>query len=158
MFEYRWVFSFDRRMIFGNPLIYIYFTLAARPCCTGILGDCMLTSKEDCLRRRGIYHARAHLCSQVNREHEFVTKKRTSFLTFRSIAFKVSVVCWSSSSVNWTLRIVISVDVYYIFFIRSSTTWSSLSILDRHIHSRWVTHWYSLLIIHTFHCWLCWLG
>ncbi len=42
----------------------ISFSLA-RPCCTGVLGDCILTSRDDCRRRRGIFHPRAHLCSQV---------------------------------------------------------------------------------------------
>jgi hypothetical protein len=41
------------------------FYILARPCCTGVLGDCILTSKDDCRRRRGIFHPRAHLCSQV---------------------------------------------------------------------------------------------
>jgi hypothetical protein len=49
-------FYFEKKM---------HFSLA-RPCCTGILGDCVLTSNDDCRRRRGIFHSRAHLCSQVN--------------------------------------------------------------------------------------------
>jgi hypothetical protein len=51
----------------GNHLKTMKFPLIlARPCCTGILGDCVLTSNDDCRRRRGIFHPRAHLCSQVN--------------------------------------------------------------------------------------------
>ncbi len=51
------------RNISFNILIFL-----ARPCCTGVLGDCILTSRDDCRRRRGIFHQRAHLCSQVRRE------------------------------------------------------------------------------------------
>lgn len=52
-------------LVRNNFLSQYYYRLLARPCCTGILGDCILTSKEDCLRRRGFFHPRAHLCSQV---------------------------------------------------------------------------------------------
>lgn len=54
--------NIDQRILFfdGN-----FFFCLARPCCTGLHGDCVLTSKDDCRRRRGIYHPRAHLCSQV---------------------------------------------------------------------------------------------
>ena len=44
-----------------------FYSILARPCCVGVVGDCVLTSNDDCRRRRGIFHPRAHLCSQVNR-------------------------------------------------------------------------------------------
>lgn len=28
-----------------------FYVLIGRPCCTGVLGDCILTSKDDCRRR-----------------------------------------------------------------------------------------------------------
>lgn len=58
----------DLNRIANNISLYPHMkcTNIARPCCTGILGDCLLTSKDDCRRRRGIYHPKAHLCSQVD--------------------------------------------------------------------------------------------
>ncbi|CAF1321103.1 unnamed protein product [Adineta ricciae] len=58
--------NYDR--IANNISLYPHMDCVniARPCCTGVLGDCILTSEEDCRRRRGIFHSRAHLCSQVD--------------------------------------------------------------------------------------------
>ncbi|CAF0767594.1 unnamed protein product, partial [Didymodactylos carnosus] len=58
----------ERDRISHNISKYPYMTCKniANPCCVGILGDCVLTSRDDCRRRRGIYHPRAHLCSQVD--------------------------------------------------------------------------------------------
>ncbi|CAF2535717.1 unnamed protein product [Rotaria sp. Silwood2] len=58
----------DYSRIANNISLYPHMqcTNIARPCCTGVLGDCILTSRDDCRRRRGIYHARAHLCSQID--------------------------------------------------------------------------------------------
>ncbi|CAF0723463.1 unnamed protein product [Rotaria sordida] len=58
----------DRSRIANNISLYPHMqcTNIARPCCTGVLGDCILTSRDDCHRRRGVYHPRAHLCSQVD--------------------------------------------------------------------------------------------
>ncbi|CAF3386050.1 unnamed protein product [Rotaria sp. Silwood1] len=58
----------DNSRIANNISLYPHMqcTNIARPCCTGVLGDCILTSRDDCRRRRGIYHPRAHLCSQVD--------------------------------------------------------------------------------------------
>ncbi|CAF4828612.1 unnamed protein product, partial [Rotaria magnacalcarata] len=58
----------DYSRISNNISLYPHMqcTNIVRPCCTGVLGDCILTSRDDCRRRRGIFHARAHLCSQVD--------------------------------------------------------------------------------------------
>ncbi|CAF1249310.1 unnamed protein product [Adineta steineri] len=58
--------NYDR--IANNISLYPHMQCVniARPCCTGVLGDCVLTSRDDCIRRRGIFHPRAHLCSQVD--------------------------------------------------------------------------------------------
>ncbi|CAF0876985.1 unnamed protein product [Adineta ricciae] len=58
----------DHSRIAGNASLYPHMQCInlARPCCTGVLGSCLLTSKDDCQRRRGIFHPRAHLCSQVD--------------------------------------------------------------------------------------------
>ncbi|CAF3379504.1 unnamed protein product [Rotaria sp. Silwood1] len=58
----------DYNRISNNISLYPHMqcTNIARPCCTGVLGDCLLTSRDDCRRRRGIFHPRAHLCSQVD--------------------------------------------------------------------------------------------
>lgn len=58
----------DYNRIANNLSLYPHMqcTNIAKPCCTGVHGDCVLTSKDDCRRRRGIYHPRAHLCSQVD--------------------------------------------------------------------------------------------
>lgn len=58
---------------------FVDFSLLARPCCTGILGDCVLTSREDCRRRRGIFHPRAHLCSQVREENSNNKKEKKRY-------------------------------------------------------------------------------
>ncbi|CAF1593871.1 unnamed protein product [Rotaria magnacalcarata] len=58
----------DYSRIVNNMSLYPHIQCKniARPCCTGILGDCILTSRDDCHRRRGTYHPRAHLCSQID--------------------------------------------------------------------------------------------
>ncbi|UJR10585.1 hypothetical protein I4U23_014784 [Adineta vaga] len=58
----------DHNRIVSNLSLYPHMQCInlARPCCTGVLGNCLLTSKNDCQRRRGIFHSRAHLCSQVD--------------------------------------------------------------------------------------------
>ncbi|CAF3319379.1 unnamed protein product [Rotaria socialis] len=58
----------DHSRIVNNMSLYPHMQCKniARPCCTGILGDCILTSSDDCHRRRGTYHPRAHLCSQID--------------------------------------------------------------------------------------------
>ncbi|XP_060076811.1 inactive rhomboid protein 1-like isoform X2 [Ylistrum balloti] len=40
--------------------------LLGRPCCHGIQGECMITSREHCTFLKGFYHEEAFLCSQVN--------------------------------------------------------------------------------------------
>ena len=64
MFEYRSIIILHSINSIWKSMRNFLFLLA-RPCCTGVLGDCVLTSKDDCRRRRGIFHPRAHLCSQV---------------------------------------------------------------------------------------------
>ncbi|CAF0761561.1 unnamed protein product [Adineta steineri] len=58
----------DHHRIANNISLYPHMQCIniVRPCCTGVLGDCILTSKDDCRDRRGIFHQRAHLCSQVD--------------------------------------------------------------------------------------------
>lgn len=40
--------------------------LLGRPCCFGIQGECMITTREHCEFRQGYYHDDKFLCSQVN--------------------------------------------------------------------------------------------
>ena len=40
---------------------------AGRPCCLGIHGGCIITTREYCEFRRGYFHEEATLCSQVCR-------------------------------------------------------------------------------------------
>ena len=37
-----------------------------RPCCLSIIGDCNVTSKEECTARKGYFHETADNCEQVN--------------------------------------------------------------------------------------------
>lgn len=39
--------------------------LTGRPCCVGIQGECIITSREYCEFRRGYFHEEATMCSQV---------------------------------------------------------------------------------------------
>lgn len=39
--------------------------ITGQPCCVGIKGECLITTREDCAFRRGYYHQEAFLCSQV---------------------------------------------------------------------------------------------
>ncbi|XP_052090353.1 inactive rhomboid protein 2-like isoform X4 [Mytilus californianus] len=40
--------------------------MLGRPCCHGMQGECMITTREHCDFLRGYYHDEAFLCSQVN--------------------------------------------------------------------------------------------
>ena len=40
--------------------------IAGRPCCVGIQGHCVITTREYCEFRRGYFHEEAALCSQVS--------------------------------------------------------------------------------------------
>ncbi|KAK3586226.1 hypothetical protein CHS0354_025672 [Potamilus streckersoni] len=40
--------------------------ISGRPCCHGIQGECMITTREHCNFVRGYYHEEAFLCSQVS--------------------------------------------------------------------------------------------
>ena len=39
--------------------------IAGRPCCVGVQGHCVITTREYCKFRRGYFHEEAALCSQV---------------------------------------------------------------------------------------------
>ena len=39
--------------------------IAGRPCCVGVQGHCVITTREYCEFRRGYFHEEAALCSQV---------------------------------------------------------------------------------------------
>ncbi|BFZ03836.1 hypothetical protein BsWGS_06875 [Bradybaena similaris] len=40
--------------------------ILGRPCCFGIQGECIITTREHCDLKRGFFHDEASLCSQVN--------------------------------------------------------------------------------------------
>ncbi|XP_055876720.1 inactive rhomboid protein 2-like [Biomphalaria glabrata] len=40
--------------------------ILGRPCCFGIQGECIITTREHCDLKRGFFHEEATLCSQVN--------------------------------------------------------------------------------------------
>ncbi|CAL1544072.1 unnamed protein product [Lymnaea stagnalis] len=40
--------------------------ILGRPCCFGIQGECIITTREHCDLKRGFFHDEAALCSQVN--------------------------------------------------------------------------------------------
>ncbi|KAI0217013.1 Inactive rhomboid protein 1 [Lamellibrachia satsuma] len=40
--------------------------LAGRPCCVGIHGQCIITTREYCQFRHGYFHEEANLCSQIS--------------------------------------------------------------------------------------------
>ncbi|KAH9502541.1 Inactive rhomboid protein 1 [Bulinus truncatus] len=40
--------------------------ILGRPCCFGIQGECIITTREHCDLKRGFFHDEATLCSQVN--------------------------------------------------------------------------------------------
>jgi hypothetical protein len=44
---------------------HMYCEVIGRPCCVGIQGECMITTREHCSLRRGHFHDTANLCSQV---------------------------------------------------------------------------------------------
>ena len=37
-----------------------------RPCCVGVQGECIITTREHCDLRKGYFHEDANLCSQVD--------------------------------------------------------------------------------------------
>lgn len=40
--------------------------LVGRPCCLGVKGKCMITTREYCDFNKGYFHEEATLCSQVS--------------------------------------------------------------------------------------------
>lgn len=42
--------------------------ITGRPCCHGIQGECMITTREHCNFIKGYYHEDKYLCSQVIKE------------------------------------------------------------------------------------------
>ncbi|CAG5126574.1 unnamed protein product, partial [Candidula unifasciata] len=45
---------------------HMHCELLGRPCCTGIQGECIITTVDHCQLLRGFFHGEAALCSQVN--------------------------------------------------------------------------------------------
>lgn len=43
--------------------------ISGRPCCHGIQGECMITTREHCEFVRGYFHEDAFLCSQVVKDN-----------------------------------------------------------------------------------------
>jgi len=48
---------------------HIFCEITGRPCCVGIQGLCIITSREHCTFVRGYFHQELTLCSQVSTEH-----------------------------------------------------------------------------------------
>ncbi|GAA49707.1 inactive rhomboid protein 2 [Clonorchis sinensis] len=48
-----------------SPL-HMQCQVIGRPCCFGILGECVVTTEEHCKFMHGSYHSKAAVCSQVN--------------------------------------------------------------------------------------------
>lgn len=46
---------------------YMRCEIIGRPCCIGVQGECIITTREDCDLRRGYFHEKAFLCSQVKK-------------------------------------------------------------------------------------------
>ena len=40
--------------------------IIGRPCCIGVQGECIITTREHCDLRKGYFHDNAHLCAQVD--------------------------------------------------------------------------------------------
>jgi hypothetical protein len=49
-----------------SNLAHMTCDMVARPCCVGVLAQCMMTTREHCAFLRGYYHQDAFLCSQVD--------------------------------------------------------------------------------------------
>ncbi|XP_074649232.1 inactive rhomboid protein 1-like [Tubulanus polymorphus] len=49
----------------SNSSRHMTCELLGHPCCTGIQGECMITTREHCTFIRGYFHEEAFLCSQV---------------------------------------------------------------------------------------------
>lgn len=47
--------------------------VVGRPCCVGIQGECIISTREYCEFRRGYFHEEASLCSQVGRIRTLIT-------------------------------------------------------------------------------------
>ena len=45
--------------------------ITGRPCCVGVRGRCLITTREDCAFMKGYYHDEMALCSQVFKESCF---------------------------------------------------------------------------------------
>lgn len=45
---------------------YMKCEIIGRPCCIGVQGECIITTREDCDLRRGYFHDNAFLCAQVD--------------------------------------------------------------------------------------------
>ena len=46
---------------------------SGRPCCIGIQGQCIMTTRENCAFQRGTFHEEANLCSQVGSAFIFMS-------------------------------------------------------------------------------------
>ncbi|ESN89904.1 hypothetical protein HELRODRAFT_91247 [Helobdella robusta] len=49
-----------------HDLDHMTCDVTGRPCCVGVKGQCIITTREDCTFKRGYYHDGLTLCSQVN--------------------------------------------------------------------------------------------
>ena len=45
--------------------VHLTCEITARPCCAGILGQCLMTTRDHCSFLKGYFHSEAQLCSQV---------------------------------------------------------------------------------------------
>jgi hypothetical protein len=59
---------------------HMYCEVIGRPCCVGIQGECMITTREHCDLRRGHFHDDANLCSQVKNKLKKILTKATYYL------------------------------------------------------------------------------
>jgi len=50
----------------GDEVRHLTCQVAGRPCCVKTQGQCVITTKENCDFRRGVYHPTHTLCSQVD--------------------------------------------------------------------------------------------
>jgi hypothetical protein len=55
----------DNVTSYDESLRHMTVPLAGRPCCIGVQGQCVITTREFCDFRRGYFHEEANLCSQV---------------------------------------------------------------------------------------------
>ena len=49
-----------------NENVHMTCAVVGRPCCVGIQGECLITTREYCDFRKGYFHEEAALCSQVS--------------------------------------------------------------------------------------------